>query len=301
MQCKFRHVCSVQVCFPQNEPQLISRGLLRAPVLTDYIYICRYGIVHICTENECMKLIDGVCPISSRCYGHIGYSSYDKNNPKTWSREFRQNERLQQTPGNITSNNNKSRLYNVKRKEAVRQKISSYIINLLFSPNRQKLNENDCNKRLKTCQKQISIYYAECKEKGVPVNVIQTMMIRDSHLFGYQKLTILNFDNNVVEKYTRLILLVRDIVIKYNRPNIKIEHIILGTLYGMRQGYETQYIDLFPTDSFLLNNLPAINDLPSSFGIQKKNITIGKQIIQMSFDNAIRSGHQFNEFNNSFN
>ena len=115
------------------------------------------------------------------------------------------------------------------------------------------------------------------------------MMLNDTYKNVNLKLEILIYDEDVIEKYVKIIIETYKTVKKYFTESFKFETIALGALYEMRQGYEIDQIILFPSGCFLLYHLPTINDIPS-FGFDKKYITKGKQIIQYAYNRAVELG-----------
>ena len=103
------------------------------------------------------------------------------------------------------------------------------------------------------------------------------------------KLEILDYDEDYVRKYTEIVLHVHAIIEKYHTDVPKIDILTLGTLYIMRQGFVVNNVPLLPSDTFLLYNLPEINDLPS-FGYGKRKIAIGTQIIEFVLKRALEQG-----------
>lgn len=83
------HVCSRQECAPINELLCIQQNWLPRDtmVLAPYVFLCRYGVVHVCTQTTCTRYMEnpqGVCPISGISYGHIYQTDYDKEDSRTW-------------------------------------------------------------------------------------------------------------------------------------------------------------------------------------------------------------------------
>lgn len=80
-----QHVCDPNLCAPESEASLQAPN----PIACN-IFMCRYGSVHLCTEDHC-KLYGGVpgniCPVSGLQHSSIDASSYDKHKPHTWYRQ----------------------------------------------------------------------------------------------------------------------------------------------------------------------------------------------------------------------
>lgn len=85
---KDEHLCSSLTCCPENEPQLITQGFLSGPPLTDFVFLCNKGNVHVCTKQECKifnSTSNGICPISRIHYANHSFSSYSRADSRTWS------------------------------------------------------------------------------------------------------------------------------------------------------------------------------------------------------------------------
>jgi len=299
-----KHVCSKEFCNPENEQDLISKGFLNSPAQSSNVYLCKYKCHHICDKFKCNNIVLGVCAITGACYGNPGgYSNYDKNNSRTWHTNFRSNEYCQQIdefenpsifnkqisqPEAIVQKKRKKTSF---KKLLIQYRITAQLIvtSLLYSPIREKINNATNKNNLKILAKKTQSYIKACEKQRNVVNIIHLMMLNDTYKSVNCKLEILNYDEHVINKYTNIIIETYKNVKKYYTESFKFETIALGTLYEMRQGYKIEQIQLFPSDSFLLHNLPIINDIPS-FGFDKKYITKGKQIIQYAYGRAIELG-----------
>lgn len=282
----FPHTCHRDVCNPENERMLIAKGLLSGPAMSNDVFVCRYGSQHICTELLCNNHRLGVCDISGACYGpQGGYSSYDKNDPKTWSHQFRVNEITAQS--SATSNRQK-RPY--RRKTARHtDAIQDIIHKLLYSPIRKQVNDEKNARDSKQAETAILNYAKKCHDQRAPVSLIYVMMIQDNIRSTEQKLEIIEYDEKTVLKYVQIVAKISKIVQKYYAESFKIDVLALGVLYGMRQGYEAEQIVLLPSDTFLLYNLPTVNDLPS-FGYEMRVVTRGKRLYEIAFKTALDRG-----------
>jgi len=303
----FHHICSKEICNPENEDDLIVKGVLSPPALSTDIYLCNYKNHHICNANQCNNTIRGVCPISGACYGNPGgFSSYDKNDYRTWHRNLKISQHAQQIyiSENPSIYNNKRKIDEkekveevVAQKKSRRQKpfsqlreIASNVIRcLLYSSIRNKINSRIKNQNERFLIKAVQTYIKSCKKDKSVIDVIYLQKIHDTYTTVENKLEMLVYNEYIVKKYVDIIIATYKNVKKYYSDTFKIETIALGVLYIMRQGYEVENIILFQSDSFLLYNLPSICDIPS-FGYDKKNITKGKLIIQYTYNQAFESG-----------
>lgn len=83
-----KHVCSSQTCNPQSEEQMVRSGTLDGEIVSNNVYLCKYGVVHVCSATSC-KIFPSTqtqtCTISGFQMGTM-VSSYDKNDYRTWNK-----------------------------------------------------------------------------------------------------------------------------------------------------------------------------------------------------------------------
>jgi len=290
----FAHECRPETCNPESEEMLINQQMLDPPVVLRDFYVCRYMRSHHCTAEKCDKqdIATGACRISGACYAPPGgYSSYDKNNPQTWHSNFRANEKKAQEMFSVqyydtTLRNNIKRTKARKRKK--RAQIRDVITRLLFSPTRKEVNEIRRKQNEKLVQRKIQLYIKKCEEENELVNLIHVAMLRTWRSSKTRELKILDYDENIVDKYTEAIIKVQTLVRKYHIDTFKTDTLALGTLYAMQQGLMLDQRWLIPNDAYLCFNLPIINDLPH-FKFQKKRVTTGQKMIKIAFKKAMQS------------
>ena len=282
------HVCHPDVCNPQNEPALIRQGALRGPPVTSDLYVCRYKVRHVCTEMLCDMHDLGVCTVSGACYGpQGGYSSYDRNNPKTWGRNFSQRERI----GNAMAGQVRRPR---KKAKNIKGPIGDVIEMLLFSPARERVNQRKLDADAKRYERKLQNYLRECKTECIPPCLIYIMMMRHHFETTTFKLEKLRYNEDCIAKYTDIVMHVWELVDAYHPESPKLDMVTIGVLYGMQQGFIVNGTVLLPSDTFLLYNLPAVNDLPM-FGIEKRKITSGQQLVELVFKRAIDQGAQLKD------
>lgn len=265
------HECTSSYCDPQNELTLIRRGLLKGPaVLPEHLYLCRYGEFHSCSEDACMA--EGPCRVSGASMGVIPeYNSYDPQNPKTWGVE---------EPRASTA-------------DVVYERVENIIENLLYSHVRERIEKQTQSSREKLYKKYIGVYKEECREQGIPVNLVHVAMLepeRDSHT---RKLVR---DPERISDYVHLVLRLLEHVqrLAHGDENICIETLTVGLLYKMQQGCIIDGIALVPRDVYLASYLPLGNDLPK-FGIQKTKIVTGDNLIMRMYEQAQKRGMSVSE------
>lgn len=258
------HICSHEFCQPENESIFIRRGLLNPEdrKTEDDVFVCKYGQIHQCSFEDCMA--NGYCPISGMSDGYISeYSSYNRHDPRTFKKDKV-----------ISSPSKQSDVYT---------KIESVIENILYSNSRKKINEQWYNKQMKLCKKDKDNYIQEeCSDR--PINLIGVMMIESLYRSLMAPLVILEFDQIKLHYYTQVVLFVYQCVQKYVGEGVKLDAVILGTLYKMQQGIRVDDTVILPVDRYLVDNLPLINDLPR-FKIDKRNFTRGEKLISQMIEN----------------
>jgi len=294
------HICHPDVCNPENEPTLIAKGFLAGPATTRDLYLCRYRSHHLCTERYCNSVVMGVCPISGACYGPLGgYSSYDKNNARTWHSAFRDNEISSQT--GVTANPNRyikpepetqsevvplKKARKPKSSATLQQYARQIIIKLLFSKTRASINTRHLRYGRKTATRKIRHYLNQCEQTRSIPSLLYILMIQEEGEDTNNQLEQLNYDQVILDKYTMIIWNIYEKISKYYPGTLKMQTMALAILYEMRQGYSVDGMIIIPSDTYLLYNLPLINDLPL-FSLKKKEITIGQKIIKKAVGQAL--------------
>lgn len=80
------HICRMDTCRPERESDMILQGHVDGPPLTNNVYLCDGGIVHVCTERSCdyyMNSPTHTCHITGLNIG-TNVGCYDKNDSRTW-------------------------------------------------------------------------------------------------------------------------------------------------------------------------------------------------------------------------
>ena len=106
------HVCSPHVCLPLNEVAFIGRGLIAPPTICEFVYLCRFGNVHVCTPNTCTLFLEnkhGVCPISGIQYQSAQQTDYDKEDWRTWYQKPQTKSIKQSVTHNVVHKKRKTR------------------------------------------------------------------------------------------------------------------------------------------------------------------------------------------------
>lgn len=252
------HMCRVPFCDPQNEMSLIKRGILNPPaILPDNVYICKYGVIHTCSEFTCMA--EGTCPVSGASVGYVNeYSNYDPADPRTWEV-------------------NKDAKRPKRQNDATEERIEYIIEELLYSPKRKKIHDKLYAQSQKLLKKEKTAYLKQCKSGGGRrVNLIKLAMIITKHTPQRNGMNyMLDKDPVLVTKYTALILDIYEQIKKATNKKINVESVTLACLYKMQQG---GIQGLLEPDVYLARNLPELAHL-HEFGFNKTRFTDGEKLI----------------------
>ncbi len=307
------HQCSADFCNPQSEMSLIAAGHLQGPPLTCNVYLCTFGVFHVCTETACDVYTwsdTRTCHISGLQLGHAAESSYDKNDPRTWR------SKPMSTPGVahlrtpigapplVVAPALPPRRQRVIPEGEIKYRASAMVKLLLFSPNRIARNREAIQQFAEEAHDAKVTYIRQQAEN------MQLPFLTDLHrLQGhYTKrrlpLAEFTFVEGLHDYYVNIICQIWAKVIAYYvpedekeyeedgvtevSPRFDFENVCLGVLYAMRQGLRIGTLMLLPKDDFLLANLPIINEL-GHFKIRRNRITKGDKILTQTYENAIAS------------
>lgn len=251
---KIPHMCRVGFCNPQNETNLIKRGLLKPPLILPYhMYICKYGEIHTCDELTCMA--EGICPVSGASMGYVNeYSNYDPDDPRTWE---------------INKERPKRQL-----NDEAEDKIEYIITELLYSPKRKKIYDNLNAVAQKNFKKEKKAYLKQCHGHG-QINLIKMAMIITKNTQRNEINYILENDPILVTKYTSIIADIYERIKKVSNKKVNLEAVTLACLYKMQQG---GIPGLLEADVYLARNLPELSHL-HEFGFNKTKFTDGEKLI----------------------
>lgn len=270
------------------------------------IYLCKYRQIHVCTENECVLVVDGVCPISGACYGAMGYGNYDPNDNRTWYSKGLINDEplITKKPDYlpvrgivpVPSSSVPARVAGgdppaprVVNEREVYNKIETYVEELLYSNERAKINAMAAAANKKNSTREKDAYIARCRANDEPINWLMMDMIANS--FGYveQPLQIMPLSRNTVARYSDAVLQMYKIVQSFIPERVCVESITLAVLYTMRVGYTVNDVQIFPADEFLRENLPEMNEL-GRFKFERHKFTNGETQITFAYNEAERRG-----------
>ena len=246
------HVCSHHVCQPIDEVTLIKRQLLTGPPVTTFVYMCRFGYYHVCTERMCHGVQRfGSCPISGKSFvHHQAISSYDKNDSRTYSNiqvvhgvntyPFRSQDQPRVFKRQKLTNSNINIFEaeaDVREEEPVCQEVDDVVVNtaqpvqkqkrrmlyhrvqhivfnLLYGSIRKRLNREHQDKQAEIKEMQWSRYKQQCGKDGI-LNVIQGMII-ESNCTQPDPFQILEYNHTHEQYYVDTILTIYDRVIQYS-------------------------------------------------------------------------------------
>lgn len=308
-----KHACSGVMCNPQSEIQMINQGTLTGAAISNNVYLCRYSVIHVCSESSCTLYMANAlqtCPVSGFQLGTM-VSSYDKNDYRTW-------EKGKETETNVKRERDEE--CNVKKEEqkpqpkryrplilekTAKEMASDIVIKLLYSNCRSERNKA----AIQEFEKQSIMARNTYVQQRAAIRQLPylTDIYRLIAHFTSQILPLVEFETDpyLVEYYSCVIYQIWLLIVKYHipqkekqftevgeeiLPRIDFGTVCFGVLYGMRQGITIEGTELLPRDDFLLCNLPMISEL-AYFDIKKKNkITRGNALLVQMYQNAIRDG-----------
>lgn len=305
---KFRnHVCSNKECSPQNNG-------------VSNVYLCRYGIVHICSPTRCEYYAhtqSKTCPLTGIVMEHtiVSQNTYDKNDSRTWKKESElvgalSESKLSEHKKREEEDGDGGVLLLKKKKtnyseDAMRDNAERVVVNLLYSSSRERRNKVAFELMDEKAKKARQTYVNErFKNRQLPY---ASDMCRVTATVFSQPLpyVIYSYDEIMIRYYVGIILQVWAIVHKYAIPHkekvydafnveviprIDFESIALAVLYSMREGMEYEGVCALPRDEFLVENLPQLNDLDTYFGVSQNKVTKGTTILLTVYTNAKNDG-----------
>lgn len=287
------HECSKEFCEPLNTIGIFRLFKFKQD-FPESLYICKYGQEHDCMKSDCG--IDSVCPVSGIIKENIQeYSDYNKNDSRTWNTKVPQKFLSEKKVEVLMKKYTKEDVKKVKREKhqinnsQIYSRIEHIVETILYSLNRKKINEEKYNIHSKKIKREKDFYISECSEKCIPVNLIKLCMMDSKPNANLHIIKILKRDQNVINRYVKLIFQFYEFAVKYIEDKISPEAIALGILYKMQQGMIVDNVVLIPLESFLVENLPLMNDL-NKLKIDKKKYTLGERLIFQTLENARKQG-----------
>lgn len=289
------HVCSFEVCNPQNEADLIRQGSLQGYPVSSNVYVCRYGTIHICSRTEC-TYVDGTCPVSGFQWGTRAVS-YDKNDSRTWKD---QEVIIRKKP----------KLQHQMSESAARECAIELISRLLYSSARQKVNQAALTKFQREAEKARQTYIqSRLETRQLPY--LTELYRLNAYIFS-APLPAIEYerDDYRIKYYVGIIMQMWAVVRKHYVPRNgrkfdpetgveippKIDFAVLcvGVLYAMRDGISSNNRIILPKDSFLAAALPDANHLVY-FSIPQPDLTKGMAYLSRSFQAALQANVSFDE------
>jgi len=292
------HMCSRQ-CNPQSEVHLVSSGLLAPPALSDNLFLCSLGNVHLCTEDHC-QLYDGdeSCPVSGIQYGRT-FSSYTRGDARTWNTEEHDEWTAQSDTVAVVAKNKAPQ----QEEEMVRERALNIVTALLWSRTRQELNAAAISKRVADARTELIKYTAQqFKDGQLPFFTVEYQI--SAHIQAQPlPFVIFRLDEELRRYYVEIIYQIWTRVLKhydapqkrlrsggtivYTQPRLNCDVICVAALYMMREGLRFGDLEVVPRDEFLAAHLPRISDM-NHFGIEKSSITVGDKIITDAYESALQ-------------
>lgn len=319
------HQCHRAYCNPQNERDLIALNILRGPLLLDNVWVCDRGVTHVCTPEYCRlgQLANQgeiVCPLSGMVVGiHVlPEQSSDPDWTPHWkpisaaqhrreTRHLTQNKRQRAQDANDYMTQAEERAANVRNNLPKRQDVAlrarRIVETLLYSKVRKRqnaLHRQQCKER---GERRIQDYVMHQRNQHQLPCMLKMIEIINNVYRQPEPFVILERDENMINLYGTIVCQVWDRVLDLLlspcdtnaggsrmlfdvgiRPNV--DHVILGTLYMMREGYAPSNESVLPRDPFLAHYLPTQKDLPL-FDFNKKAVSPGQTMLRNMYNRAI--------------
>lgn len=291
-----RHVCAAALCNPQNEPALYT-----ATALTSNVYVCRWGAVHLCSDECCELWRDNApshaCPISGAQWGGgVVTSSYDAGDSRTWYAKVDPVS----VSGPAGPRPKKHFRQRVVDEETLRARAGAMVTLLLYSNRRTRCNDAAIALQQKEAAAALATYRKLCAEAGVWPHSTTMYSIYARNTSKPLPYVMYEFDANLHAYYVGICCQAWHMALRYYvpaarkrydaltelAPRIDFEDLCLGVLYAMRHGFIVAGVMLLPRDDFLLINMPLHSHM-ATFGINKHQATEGERILTISYANAI--------------
>lgn len=294
------HMCERTYCLPQTE-----QHITHTPTANTTVFVCRFGQVHICDFDHCQC---SVCPISGACYGHGGgWSSYDPSDPRTYEMSRTVDDEFPTflvleglAPKETEPVLVKKRRTHYQNNGNVIKRAENVVETLLYSQERNKINTEYMQRQKKACTREKDTYVTQCKKNHQLPNMLSLDQINNRYKYNKPPLTIIKTDVERVAYYSDVIAQVYELVQRHSNAGstdsqkICVVSVAIATLYKMRQSFQLEEVTLLPRDQYLVDHLPATNDLPR-FNLDKKRFTSGEKLIEFAYDMAIKTGTPLHE------
>lgn len=292
LRAYIEHECAKDVCNPVGIPDTM-------------IFVCDYGVIHRCSQDTCHAQTAGVCRISGASYASSGTSSYDQGDYRTWKSKTADDSVYRGNSHDTIHEATRPLITEIKKEEkgeAPKKKrryhgygsrqITSLLSSLLYGSERKDINQRIEQERQVIQDKQMSIYMETARKHRIPIDLVVLVRIRDCAPIStkLKPLCIEPYDSTRVEHYVDIVLQMLKMAYTYVEDITPAcaSSIALATLYEMRMGYTLDGVELIPRDAYMEAMLPRLADLVH-FDIQKRQITQGRGLIEMAFQEARKS------------
>lgn len=288
-----RHECSARFCSPVSEADLIGRGELTGPAIATNVFVCRFGFVHVCSEDLCTLYpcdVTHTCAVSGIQYA-MGVSAYQSNDYKTWNAPQQSLAPMRTQPSTLLVSVNKT-----LKEEHVKDRAGDMVRLLLYSTCRVQYNKEYIQAAQTQATESCVTYEKEqIRARQLPL-LTDRMRLLNHCTTAPLPLCIFVFDQQLFDYYVAVItqtwFKVQKWYVAFTKPSnsrgsarLDVEKISLGVLYTMRSGHIYQRVVALPRDEFLLYNLPQFHML-HHFGIEKSDVTCGMHIVEATFERA---------------
>lgn len=290
-------------CRPENEPMMFERSSAQGcrwpgQPLTNHIYVCEYGRVHVCTDEHCSGTtitddFDILCEISGKIFGQDA-SGVAKNMAPHWGSASSKQQRplAAATPAPLFGG-----VRNIPSQRAVRDKVSAMVHKLLYGPERKRLADAQQAACVSDCESALARYELEHSRQNQFCNLVEQVIIATNALSHSRYcIVVLPYNAQRIEYYADIVVQVWERCLEFlvgtgprgeaTRAKPNVECIALAVLYFMQTGYRLHGIEMLPYDEYLCAYLPRSSDL-HAFGIDKRHDTTGTKLVIEMYDNAM--------------
>ena len=319
------HTCRKGYCTPENEPDLILAGVLQGPPLTNNVWVCHKGVTHVCSSATCrlaMATRHGtiVCPLSGQVMGQEHRP--EQRASDTWTphwkplakalqpkirtlEQVRADRQHALTKSNVSTPETRAAnvIKNLPKRQDVQRRAEKVVALLLYNRVRRQQNLAHQKACREHAERAISVYRSNQRARNQLPCIITMITLTNNAWAEPLPFVELKRDENVIRLYAAIVTQIWDRVLRFMlmpwqqggrrimlfdqgiRPNV--DHVILGTLYLMREGYMPNNIPLLPRDPMLAHHLPLQKDLPL-FDFPKRSVTPGKNMLRDMYNRALK-------------
>ncbi len=277
------HACRRETCNPQNEPELTNMPL------TNCVYLCNYGQVHVCLPDVCTEAVHAnrgelVCPISGLVLG-VEESLFTRAEPHYSIVRVKPEKKRAKTAAPFASTVKKIKTYAM-----------GVVEKLFYGAPRAEMNAVAARKRRDKCDQKLKTYVSMQKRKREFVSLPHLILLKSNamleplpyEVFAEHDAKWMAACAGCVARTWECLVgafygpddLYKEVRDAPTKPNM--EAITLAVLYMMQKGYA----DIIPYDETVSRHIPHEKDL-NLFGYNAKKIKPGKDLVQRFHEKSL--------------